>query len=137
MLRASTHIQKHRHASIKNAGLFPFFLFLPINMKPRGPHFFEDHRFPNQPSRLLFDSQGNHQSTPSHCYYDIPRSPFNFFLPITRSPRLQHLYPLLGCDGCLLYAAYSSLEEIFCHTSSLCAQGRLCLSQGPWCCHVP
>lgn len=92
---------------------------------------------PHHPSCLLFDPQGNQQSTPPHLYYNIPCSLFNFFLPITLSPRLHHLYPLLGCDGCLLCAAYGSLEEIFCHASSLFAQGHLCLSQRPWCCHVP
>lgn len=99
-----------------------------ISLRPPHPH---------HPSCLLFDPQGNQQSSPPHLYYNIPCSLFNFFLPITLSPLLHYLYPLLGCDGCLVCATYGSLEEIFCHASSLCTQGRLCLSWGPWCCHVP
>lgn len=113
-------------------------VFLPINTQTcHTAHISLRPPFPHHPSCLLFDPQGSQQSTPTHLYYNIPRSLFNFFLPITPSPCRHHLYPLLGYDGCLLCAAYGSLEEIFCHASSLCAQGRLCLSQGPWCCHVP
>lgn len=133
MPSACRNIQKHRRGSHRNTCLF--FTHKHISLRPP---------FSHHPSCLLFDPQGNQQSTPPHLYYNIPRSLFNFFIPITPSPCLHHLYPLLGCDGCLLCAAYGSLEEIFCHASSLCAQGCLCLNhtvhglnQGPWCCHVP
>ncbi len=72
-----------------------FSFFLPINTQTcRTTHISLRPPFPHHPACLLFDPQGNQKSTPTHLYYNIPRSLFNFFLPITPSPCLHHLYTL-------------------------------------------
>ncbi len=113
-------------------------LFYPETHRPATqPAFLWDHHLPLtlHSCRLILKATSNPH--PHTCITTSLVPSLISSSPSLFPPCLHHLYPLLGCDGCLLSTADGSPEEIFCHASSLCAQGLLCLSQGPWCCHVP